>query len=120
MGGQVLRIQPADIEIAEEWLRETDEPDLRAVGACRIDRVGGWQVSVCVMEFIRSDPLESEFCQRITKALQGVSGVASAEQQDREMWFVTGSPSGESLVEAVAHVVDSLADQARTYIASEF
>jgi|SRR5215475_7205994 len=120
MGGQVQRIQPADVEIAEEWLRETDEPDLRAVGACRIDRIGGWQVSVWVMEFIRSDPLESEFCQRITNALQGVSGVTSAEQQDQEMWFVTGSPSGESLVEAVAHVVDGLADQARAYIASEF
>jgi hypothetical protein len=120
MKDQVRRIQPTDWEIAEEWLRETDEPDLRAVSACKIDRIGGWQVSVWVMELIRSDPLESEFCQRITNALQGVSGVTSAEQQDREMWFVTGTPSGESLVGTVAHVVDGLAGQARAYIASEF
>jgi hypothetical protein len=119
MSDQVRRIVPEDSEVAEEWLRETDEPDLRAVSACKIDRIGGWQVSVWVMEFIRSDPLESELRQRITEALQGVSGVISAEEQDREVWFVTGAPSGGSLVEAAAHVVDELADQARVYLAGQ-
>jgi hypothetical protein len=120
MNNQARRIQPEDPEIAEEWLRETDEPDLRAVGACKIDRIGGWQVSVWVMEFIRSDPLESELRQRIRSALLGVSGVSSAEEEDREVWFVTGTPSGQALVEAAAKVVDELAAHARAYIASEF
>ena len=119
MSDQVQRIQPDDPEVAEEWLRETDEPDLRAVGACKIGHIGGWHVSVWVMEFIRSDPLESELRQHITNALLGVSGVTSAEEEDREVWFVTGTPSGESLVEAAAQVVNELADQARAYIASE-
>jgi hypothetical protein len=117
---RVRRIQPEDPEIAEEWLRETDERDLRAVDACRIDSLGGWQVSAWVMEFIRSDPLESQYRRLITNALLGVSGVTSADEQDREMWFVTGTPSGESLVEAVARVVDELADQARAYIATTY
>ena len=117
MDDHVRRIQPEDPEVAEEWLRETDDRDLRAVSACKIDSLGGWQVSVWVMEFIRSDPLESEFRRRITNALLGVTG---AEEEDREMWFVTGTPSGESLVEAVALVVDDLADQARAYVASMF
>ncbi len=34
---------------------------------------------------------------------------------DREVWFVTGSPSGEALVRAVAGVVGDLAGQARDY-----
>jgi len=30
---------------------------------------------------------------------------------DTEVWFVTGAPSGEALVRAVAEVLDDLAEQ---------
>jgi hypothetical protein len=110
------QIEPADPEVDEEWLRGTSEPDIRAVSAIRMDTVGGWQVEISVMEFVRTDPLESELRQRITSALQGVSGVTSAEEEDRETWFITGALSGKALVEAAAQVVDDLADRTRAYL----
>lgn len=115
MSEEVRQIQPQDSEIQEEWLRETGEPDIRAVGACRVDKIGGWQVFVSVMEFVREDPLESELRQRITTALRSVPGVTSADEEDRELWFVTGTPSGKALAESAAHVVDDLADRTRAY-----
>ena len=52
---------------------------------------------------------------RVGGALQGVSGVMTAEEQDRETWFVTGRPSGRALAEAAATVVDEFADRTRAY-----
>lgn len=113
MSDDVQQVQPLDSGIAEEWIRKTDEPDLRAVSASRL-RVGPlWNVSAWVMEFIRTDPLESELRRRIADALNGVSGVTSVEEEDREVWAVTGTPTGKALVEAVAQVVDDLAPQTR-------
>ena len=43
MSDDVRQIQPEDSEILEEWLRETDEPDVRAVEACK---VAGWRDEV--------------------------------------------------------------------------
>jgi hypothetical protein len=36
-----------------------------------------------------------------------------ADEQDREVWFVTGTPSGKELTEAAARVVDELAGEIR-------
>jgi hypothetical protein len=101
-------------------VRVTGEPDVRGVGADRIGFVlgqwhGGWNVTVAVMEFVREDPLESELRRRIAAALLSVSGVETAGEADREVWFVTGTPSGEALVRAAAEVVDDLAGQTRAY-----
>jgi len=85
---------PAD-DADEAWERLTDEPDIRGVEAARIDEIDGWQVTVWVMEFVREDPLEDEYRQRMARTLRAVSGVTSAEEQDRETWFVTGTPSGQ-------------------------
>jgi hypothetical protein len=38
-----------------------------------------------------------------------------ADYLDREVWFVTGTPSGDALVRAAAEVVDDLAGQTRVY-----
>lgn len=76
---------------------------------------GRWQVGVYVMEFVREDPLESELRRRIAAALESVEGVETAQREDREVWFITGTPSGAALVRAVAEVVDDLADQTRPY-----
>lgn len=116
MSDDVEQVEPLDPEIEEEWLRRTDEPEIRAVSANRWDAIGGWQIGVWVMEFVHSDPLETELRQRVTTALQAVSGVTSTEEQDNETWFVTGTPSGKALVEAAAQVVDDLTDRIRAYL----
>ena len=98
----------------EAWERVTGEPQVRGVEAVRIDFAGGWNVTVGVMEFVREDPLESELRRRIA-ALRSVRGVQTADEMDREVWFVTGTPSGDALVRAAAEVVDDLAGQTRVY-----
>jgi hypothetical protein len=109
----VQQVQPLDSGMAEEWIRKTDEPDLRAVSASKHHAGAWWSVSVWVMEFIRTEPLESELRRRIADALSGVGGVTGVEEEDREVWTVTGTPIGRALVEAVAHVVDELAPHTR-------
>ena len=99
----------------EAWERVTGEPDVRGVEAERIDFAGGWNVSAAVMEFVREDPLESELRRRIAAALRSVDGVDTIVELDREVWFVTGTPSGDAVVRAVAEVVDDLAEQTRPY-----
>ena len=101
--------------VDEAWERVTGEPQVRGVEAVRIDFAGGWNVTVAVMEFVREDPLESELRRRIAAALRSVRGVQTADEMDREVWFVTGTPSGDALVRAAAEVVDDLAGQTRAY-----
>jgi hypothetical protein len=115
----VLQVQPADDEVREEWIRKTDDPGIRNVSAVSVAPPGdssGWQVAVWVMEFIRADPLEAEVRRRIADALRRVSGVTSVDEQDREQWSVTGTPSGEALVRAAAEVVDDLEDRIRAFM----
>ncbi|MEV3921370.1 hypothetical protein [Actinomadura coerulea] len=113
MSDDVQQVQPLDSGIAEEWIRKTDDPDLRAVSASKLRAAPLWNVSVWVMEFVRTDPLESELRRRIADALSAVDGVTSVEEEDREVWTVTGTPTGKALVEAAALVVDHLAPQTR-------
>ena len=116
MIGDVRRVQVDDVNVAEAWERETDDEGVRGVGADLIGFAGGWNVTVSVMEFIREGPLEGELRRRIAAALRSVEGVETAEEMDREVWFVTGAPAGEALVRAVARVVDDLADRTRPYV----
>lgn len=116
MSDEIRRIRSQDPAIQEEWLRETDEPDIRDVDVCRVDEIGGWQVIVSVMEYVREDPFEYDLRERIAAALRDVTGVTSAGEQDRETWFVTGAPSGKALIEAVARVVDDLDERTRAYL----
>ncbi|MFA1549613.1 hypothetical protein [Actinomadura chokoriensis] len=113
MSDHIQQVQPLDSAIAEEWVRKTDEPDVRAVSAYKLREAHWWTVSVPVMEFIRTDPLEPDLRRRIADALTAVSGVTDVEEEDREVWAVIGSPTGRALVEAVAQVVDDMADQTR-------
>ncbi len=95
-----------------EWLRETDEPEIRAVSASRWDD-GDWQVSIWAQEFFRDGPLGVELRQRVASALRAVAGVTSVDEHDNESWWVTGTPSGEALTRAGASVVDDMADRLR-------
>lgn len=106
-----------DEELEEEWIRETDEPDIRGVGANK-PRDDDWRVQVNVAEFLREEPLESDLRRALDAALRSVEGVTDVIEEDREQWAVIGSPTGEGLLKAVALVVDNLADRARLYVDS--
>lgn len=67
-------------------------------------------------EFLRDGPLETDLRQQLAAALQAVDGAESVWEEDREIWGVSGIPSGEALVRAAAEVVDRLAAQARGYV----
>lgn len=75
-----------------------------------------WNVSVSVMELVRDPPLEPVLRTRIAAALKGVEGVAEVIEGDRELWLVRGTPSGRSLVIAVASIVDELAPEIKVYV----
>jgi hypothetical protein len=63
---------------------------------------------LAVAEFLRDDPLDADF-RRMGAALRSVAGAESVWEEDREVWGVIGTPSGEALVRAAAGVVDRLA-----------
>jgi hypothetical protein len=124
MTDRIRQVQPEDAEIIQEWVRETDEDEVRRLGAYQVhnwqDEVtdwpgdgDGWLVGVDAMEFVRSEPLESELRQRIIAALRAVSGLTHVEERDREQWILTGITSGEALITSVAEVLDDLADRVR-------
>jgi hypothetical protein len=115
---EVRQIEPEDDEITEEWIRETDEPEIRAVSAHHVDSNedgdgDSWYVSIWAQEFFRRDPLGLELRQRIQAALLAVAGVTDAGEHDNETWHVEGTPSGEALTRAAASVVDDMADRLR-------
>lgn len=126
MTGDVRRVHNDGSD--ESWERDIEgaDSDIRWVGSDRIDvlpgsrpyaeeEVHGWNVTVAVMEFSRQWPIDDELRRRIAAALRSVEGVETADEMDTEVWWVTGTPSGEALVRAVAEVVDDLADQMRAY-----
>lgn len=110
--------EPIDDEVAEEWVRETDEPDVRGVSAHRLHDGGEWpwRVTVHAAEFVREEPLEGELRNAIRAALTAVAGVARVEEEDREMWVIAGRPDAEALVTAAAAAVDRLQDKLRAHL----
>lgn len=111
MSDDVRQVSPPGPE--EAWERLTDDPDVRGIETARVEQIGGWQVTVWAMQFVRDGSLETDMRRRLAAALRAVNGVATADEQDREVWFVTGTPSGKELTEAAARVVDELADEIR-------
>ncbi len=112
----IRRLSDGEVDGDEGWIRETDEPELRNVEASRDDEY--WQVTVWVAEFLREEPLEGELRREMAAALSAVAGVDSVQEEDREIWNLQGSPSGEELLQAAAAVVDALADRARSHLKS--
>lgn len=121
----IIEIRPLpaaelDEGCAEGWERVTDDPDILGVSAIMIT-LGErpyWSVDVSVAEFLRQEPLEGELRQRMGRVLRAVPGADSVWEEDREVWGVTGTPSGADLVRAAAGVVDGLAAQARAHVDS--
>ncbi len=97
-------VTPHDPEIAEEWARETSEPDVRDVGASRWAQPGPWpwKVWVAASEFVRREPLESTLRARLDEELRTAAGVTDVPDEDREVWIVAGDPTGAVLTRAAA------------------
>lgn len=114
---RIKRMEPLDEEVIEEWERSTEDEVLGVSCSRSDDEDWPWQVTVSVMEFIRSEPLESELVAAITSALGRVSRVRKVHHEDREAWVVGGDPAGSDLVQAVAEVVDQFASRTRAAVA---
>ena len=89
-------IAPADPELAEEWVRRSDDPDVLGVGSSRWAEGGDWpwRVEVAMASLIRAEPLQGELRDRVTAALEAAPGVARVIQEDPEVWIVSGDPTG--------------------------
>jgi len=105
------------VDGVQEWVRHTDDDDIRGVCALQRHREGrwSWQVDVWVAEFVRDEPLESELRLAVAAAIRSVDGVTEVAEEDREVWVLSGSPSGEDLVRAVSEVVDAMAPRTRAH-----
>lgn len=114
------KIPVQDDELTEEWVRRTEEPDVRGIGATKWREPGPWpwQVTIWAAEHVREDPLEREMRDAIDAALRAVPGVEDVEEEDREVWVVAGDPAGEALVQAAAEAIDRLQAKIREYIRS--
>ena len=112
MDDDIVRIEPADDEIAEEYVRRTDQPDLRGVDVYRIASLDRWHWHVALgIDGFAPDRIEVELNERMPPALLAVPGVTEVAQESREMWLVPGTPKGEDLLWAAAQTVDQLADR---------
>jgi hypothetical protein len=121
-GDEIRRGSPAEgeeDEIDEVWERVPPEV-LRGVTSTRWRERGNWQVTLLAMEYIGyEDPFELEYRRRVASALQAVDGVASVNDQARESWWVTGTPSGRTLILAAARVADELYDRALEFLGGD-
>ena len=112
----IKQVDPSDDEILEEWVRSIEDEVLGAGCSRSEDEDWPWRVEVCVMEFIRPEPLQTELADAISAALRRVPGVRDAQHEDREAWVVAGSATGPDLLQAVAEVLDQFASKARLAI----
>lgn len=115
---RIVQLPGDGVDGVQEWVRETDDDDVRGVGALQLADEGRWtwQVGVSVAEFLREEPLESEMRAAVDQAIRAVAGVTEVAEEDREVWILSGDPSGEELVRSVGEAVDRLAPRARRHI----
>lgn len=103
------------IEGQEAWVRMSTEPHLRSVEAVK-NEGGGWSVAVAVMKFVRPEhAVYPELQHAIEDAIESVPGVTEVEREVNEVWWASGTPSGEDLARAVADVLDEHADRLRDH-----
>jgi hypothetical protein len=112
---EVEQSEPLDSAISGSWLRLTDDPDVRGVEVSRLadGDPWPWQIGVFAAEFVREEPFESEFRQRIGAAIRSVAGIAEVVEEDREVWMASGDPDGSELARSVGAAVDAMVDQIR-------
>jgi hypothetical protein len=117
---RVERVPDHHVDGVAEWVRRTDDDDVRGVDVVHTEDEGRWtwQVFVNVAGFLREEPLESEMRAAVAAAISSVAGVTEAAEEDREVWILSGEPCGEELVRAVGDVVDRIGPRARAHIDS--
>lgn len=93
----------------ERWTRTSTDGDVSALGASVSSAPGNnvWLVFVNAAEFLRQEPLESEFRTAIVAALSAVRDVANVTEEDRETWLVYGG-SGRAILEGVSIAIDQM------------
>lgn len=64
------------------------------------------------------EPLERELRRGMASALSGVAAVVAVDEEDREVWRVEGSPSGEELLRAAARAWSTLSPTRRGTIST--
>lgn len=116
---RIVRLPDDEVDGLQEWVRETDDDDLRGVGALQMRPANdrwSWQVFVAVAEFLREEPLEGELRAAVGTAIRSVAGVTEVAEEDREVWILSGDPSGDELVRSVGEAVDRLAPRASAHL----
>jgi hypothetical protein len=101
-----------------EFINQTNEPDILGVGASNENGDRYWSVFVNVAEFVREEPLESEFRNVVANALSSVKGVTSVEEEDREVWLVEGDAQGPELVAATVKALHTIYPKLSAYMQS--
>ena len=106
-----------DDEVAQFWAHNLDD-ELKSVVALRLrdEKEWPWRVELSVAEFLREEPLESEYAAAVTAALRAVRGVKAVEHEDREVWVVAGRARGRTLVSAVSDVLERLEPRIRQHL----
>jgi hypothetical protein len=96
------RIRPAEEGFRQQWVWDDEGP---LTVTADLDEEGQWFVGIPVAESVRDEAAEDELFSAVTEALGAVRGVRSANQEDREVWFVTGRPRGKALMAAARSAV---------------
>ena len=91
------------------WSQFNDAEDVRRVHVSfHPDANWQWEISIPVAEFIRDEPLESDFRARVDRALR-ITGIADVAEEDRELWLARGPADGAAIARSVAAVLDAMA-----------
>jgi hypothetical protein len=87
---RVERVPDHHVDGVAEWVRRTDDDDVRGVDVVHTEDEGRWtwQVFVNVAGFLREEPLESEMRAAVAAAISSVAGVTEAAEEDREVWIL--------------------------------
>ncbi len=116
----IKKVEPEDDGVLEEWVRVTDEEQIRGVVVTHLAGAKKmWEVTISAAEYVRGEPLETRLHSAITKALRATPRVTKVVHEDREVWIVTGNVTGEELVRACASQLDRLADAMKTALAEQ-
>src|SRR5262249_47123154 len=101
MKQQIRRVEPPSPDIPEEWLRETDDGEIRDLNVVQY-KPTLWQIHFWALANLRDVLLEDELRRRIPAALLDVPGVTAVDEHDWESYDVSGRTTGRALAEAGA------------------
>jgi hypothetical protein len=114
MSDDIYQLVLVEDGIAEAWTRKTEEPQFRGILSSRIKGKSKWrwQVRVSIGECL-TGALKVEFDSEMVNILRSVTAVTDVGHEDREVWVVSGTPSGADLVRSAARIVDAFEERVR-------